>query len=401
MIKLTVTGLVVLLSLAFVVQAQSDDSLIIENDIGLYKYMAIETPPLQENMERAQFAAYNSTSVEDNIITGIAFIIIEFKKLGYAEETLNKIKEWLSQGHTVNVLEETYKGSIIYLGKPHGQVDTRVWQSGKFIIVVGGPIVGNMSAQTIEENTRLYSPPKPLPEEILDAYLAKYPVNYFECPTHQTPPQGGYTYAPDYDGNGCISGYHLYDGNDNTLEEGAPNTNNPLEQSSQQSQETEEFFVPNYPTPMPEYPTPSQPVPVYPTQQAYPPPQPEYQQEPILEPQQYPTTHPEAITANIIKSEPDTGKIIQAAVKLANVKIILQELKNNIENVAIYYYNSGDQKKYNLWSPITPMFEMAINKVDEIVQQLKITKDVEGARDKIKELIGYVSQIADQILAAI
>ncbi len=413
MTKLPLVSILILffLSLSFVylTQAQTEDTLVIKSDFGDYKYFVPEgqagqPPNLYENMKRAEIAFYNWTESNGDVF-GVGFGVIEFFKSAHAEEYLNKIKKALSSGDTDIRVDggntRHYKENMFYYVERNDNIGRSpgwIWQSGVYLVFGFGPL---NPPESVRKNIHDISQPYPeVPEVMLDAYIEKYPVNYFECPPYQTPSQGGYTYAPDYDENGCISGYHQGD-----------DTSTPLESPPEQFQKIEhESISEAFPSPTPQtYPTQdpiddftshqNPPYPNYPTpSQYYPTPQLKYPQPVPPEPT------PVLVSGDIIKEntqEADQGKIIQAAIQLVNIKILFQELKNSIEDIANYYYNSGNQEKYNLWFSVIEMFETAINKVDQIVQDLKSTKNLDTTGTEIKKLISYVSQIADKILEAI
>src|SRR3989338_1982491 len=183
------------LSLSIFVNAQVvDDSLVIDSNIGEYKYIKPPGSPYFSDeqrimFERVGFAGYNLSK------PAAAVIVIEAKKIAYPEFFIEKLKNQVNSPHKLTTY--TYKGSNLY-----GLYESlRLWQSGKYLIMMMGPGIENLEKQADK-----------LPEQILDAYLEKYPVDYFNCPklvyTQEMPPDG-YNYVPDYDENGCESGRHV------------------------------------------------------------------------------------------------------------------------------------------------------------------------------------------------
>ena len=201
-------SMAVFLSLfVFVVQAQLDNSLIIDRDIGQYKYFSPGGYPSQPgpDMKRIGVAMYNWTEQNGDIF-GVGFFIIETHKLADAEIFLNKIKTGAPSQDSI--VKKVYKDkSLYFLSGGFEGSHAWLWQSGTYIIFGVGPF---NPPQNIRQNIRSVSE-VPFPEEILDAYLAKYTVNYFECPklyyTQEMPPDG-YQYVPDYDENRCENGRH-------------------------------------------------------------------------------------------------------------------------------------------------------------------------------------------------
>ncbi|HLD57776.1 MAG TPA: hypothetical protein VJA47_05690 [archaeon] len=375
MAKLIASILILLfLGFAYTTYAQTENNLVIRSDLGEYKYFLPEgqTPeltPLYENMKKGEAAFYNWT--ENGNVFGVGFAVIEFNNIAGAENYFNTMKRTISEDMNIKKYKEL---DLHYLkGKPdYGRHPGWIWQSDKYMIFGIGPV---NSPKSLEDLKSIPVSDISFPEAPLDAYIEKYPVNYFTCPTYQTPPEDEYQYNPEFDDNGCINGYTM------KKEPVLQQTTEP-EENIETTQTEPEIF-----TPQPEPSYSSYPTPSYTIQPSPELPKPPQTQVPV--------------SGNIVKDEQAQGMIIKAAVQLANVKILLQELKSNIEGVANFYYNSGSTEKYDLWVSVIEMFQKTIDKVDLIVQELKITKDVEGARVKIKELIAYVYQIADQILEAI
>ncbi len=182
-------------SMTFVAaQTIVDDSLIINSDIGEYRYIKPPGSPHfsdQDNVmfERASFAGYNLST------PAAAVIVVQARKLAYPEKLIERFKGQTSSPHKIE--SYTYKGSNLY-----GLYESlRMWQSRKYFIMAMGPGIENINNQTGS-----------IPEQVLDAYLEKYPVDYFTCPklfyTQEMPPDG-YQYVYDYDENGCESGRHV------------------------------------------------------------------------------------------------------------------------------------------------------------------------------------------------
>ncbi len=199
------------LSFISISEAQStsviDESLTINADIGQYKYSKPDmgVPSLSQEdakiIDKVNIVLYNSTQNQDNKQLVALVYVVRFKKLSGPEQFIEKAK----RSPSGQLIKGDYKGNPVYYseGTFEGMPNLKLWQSSQYVV---------FSFMVEVANGRPTTTQGVIAEGVLDAYLEKYPVNYFNCQrlvyTQEMPPDG-YRYVPDYDENGCESGRHV------------------------------------------------------------------------------------------------------------------------------------------------------------------------------------------------
>lgn len=203
--------LVFFLSITTISEAQLesiiDEGLTINADIGQYKYSKpyMGTPSLSQEdskiIDKVNIVLYNSTGTSDNKQIVALVYVMKFKKLSGPEQFIEKAKR-----SSINqLIRGEYKGESVYYseGTFNGLSQLKLWQSSQYVVIsIMGEFANNKPTDTKGIIT----------EEVLDVYLEKYPVDYFNCPKMvytQEMPSDGYQYVYDYDENGCESGRHV------------------------------------------------------------------------------------------------------------------------------------------------------------------------------------------------